>query len=203
MNDRPNNQAGLDQAMVQATMDIAAAGDWASCRLVDIAAVVGLNPSALPARYRDKTDVLRVLADKLDAEVLAAVDVSADDPDIPVRERLLEVLMQRFDTMAPCKAGITGVLRAIPLSPSTIRYGVPALVRSMKVTLDMVNIPSEGISGAFRAKGLAVVFLDGLRVWIGDDSPDLSVTMRRLDERLKQAEGIAISLGLTQPAKHL
>ena len=133
MNDRPNNQAGLDQAMVQATMDIAAAGDWASCRLVDIAAVVGLNPSALPARYRDKTDVLRVLADKLDAEVLAAVDVSADDPDIPVRERLLEVLMQRFDTMAPCKAGITGVLRAIPLSPSTIRYGVPALVRSMRL----------------------------------------------------------------------
>jgi len=203
MNDRPNNQAGLDQAMVQATMDIAAAGDWASCRLADIAAVAGLNPAALPARYRDKTDVLWALADKLDAEVLAAIDGSADDPDIPARERLLEVLMQRFDAMAPCKAGITGVLRAIPLSPSTMRHGVPALARSMKATLDIVNIPSGGISGAFRAKGLVVVFLDGLRVWISDDSPDLSATMRRLDERLKQAEGIAISLGLAQPAKPL
>ena len=203
MNDRPNNQVDLDQAMMQATMDIAAAGDWASCRLVDIAAAAGLTPGALPARYRNKTDVLRALADRLDAEVLAAVDGNPDDPDIPVRERLLEVLMQRFDAMAPCKAGITGVLRAISLSPSTMRHGVPALARSMKVTLDMANIPSGGISGTFRAKGLAVVFLDGLRVWIGDDSPDLSATMRRLDERLKQAERIAVSLGLAQPAKPL
>jgi AcrR family transcriptional regulator len=203
MNDRLNNQAGLDQAMMQATMDIAAADDWASCRLVDIAAAAGLNPGALPARYRNKTDVLRAFADRLDAEVLAAVDGNPDDPDIPVRERLLEVLMQRFDAMAPYKAGIAGLLRAIPLSPSTMRHGGPALARSMKATLDMVNIPSGGISGAFRAKGLAVVFLDGLRVWIGDDSPDLSATMRRLDERLKQAEGIAISLGLAQPAKTL
>jgi AcrR family transcriptional regulator len=203
MNDCLNDQAGLDQAMVQAAMDIAAAGDWTSCRLVDIAVAAGLNPSTLPTRYRNKTDVLRALADKLDAEVLAAVDGSANDPNIPVRERLLEALMQRFDAMAPCKAGIAGVLRTIPLSPSTMPHGVLALARSMKATLDMVNIPSGGISGAFRAKGLAVAFLDGLRVWIGDDSPDLSATMRRLDERLKQAEGVIISLGLAQPEKTL
>ncbi|MGZ0190604.1 MAG: TetR/AcrR family transcriptional regulator [Alphaproteobacteria bacterium] len=203
MNDCINDQAGLDQAMVQAAMNIAAAGDWTSCRLVDIAAAAGLNPGTLPAHYRNKTDVLRALADKLDAEVLAAVDGNAKDPNIPVRERLLEVLMQRFDAMAPCKAGITGVLRTIPLSPSTMRHGFLALARSMKATLDMVNIPSGGISGAFRAKGLAVAFLDGLRVWISDDSPDLSATMRRLDERLKQAEGVAISLGLAQPEKTL
>lgn len=184
-------------------MGIAAAGDWARCRLIDIAAAAGLTLGTLPSGYRNKTDVLRVLAKRLDAEVLAAVEGSADDPDIPVRERLLEVLMQRFDAMAPYKAGITGVLRTMPLSPGTMQHGVPALARSMKATLDIVKIPSGGISGALRAKGLAVVFLDGLRVWIGDDSPDLSATMRRLDERLRQAEGIALSLGLAEPAKPL
>ena len=45
-----------------------------------------------------------------------------------------------------------------------------------------------------RVKGLGVIYLMVFRVWLTDDSADLSRTMATLDSRLRQAEQFSNSL---------
>ena len=60
--------------------------------------------------------------------------------------------------------------------------------------LEAAGIPSDGIAGALRVKGLAVIYLMVFKVWLTDDSADLSRTMAALDARLRQAEQFSNSL---------
>ena len=60
--------------------------------------------------------------------------------------------------------------------------------------LEAAGIPSDGIAGALRVKGLGVIYLMVFRVWLTDDSADLSRTMAALDARLRQAEQFSNSL---------
>ena len=60
--------------------------------------------------------------------------------------------------------------------------------------LEAAGIPSDGIAGVLRVKGLAVIYLMVFKVWLTDDSADLSRTMAALDARLRQAEQFSNSL---------
>ena len=60
--------------------------------------------------------------------------------------------------------------------------------------LEAAGIPSDGIAGVLRVKGLGVIYLMVFRVWLTDDSADLSRTMAALDSRLRQAEQFSNSL---------
>jgi AcrR family transcriptional regulator len=154
-----------------------------------------LDP-ALASAFAGKAAVLDALARRIDETVRTSVDEDARDPAFPMRERLLEVLMSRFDAMRPFKPGIAAVLAGLPTDPSTAVGGLPLLRSAMRDTLAQVGGGPDGLAGELRAKGLAGVFLLGLRIWLDDDSPDLSATMRELDRRLRTAEQWAITLGL-------
>ena len=49
------------------------------------------------------------------------------------------------------------------------------------------GLDAAGLRGVFRRKVLGAVYLDSLRVWLGDDSADGGATMAHLDRRLRQA----------------
>jgi hypothetical protein len=56
------------------------------------------------------------------------------------------------------------------------------------------EVPSDGIRGAIKAKGLAAIYAATLRDWLKDDTTDKSRTMAALDGRLRRAESWANSL---------
>lgn len=147
-------------------------------------------------QFRDKRAVLSAFAHAIDVAVRSGIDDDARDPAFPVRERLLEVLMLRFDAMRPYRAGLGRVLRALPSDPQSALGGLPVLRAAMRDSLTAVGIEPRGICGALQVKGLCLVFLAGLRVWLDDDGDDLSATMRELDTRLRQAGDLLTALGL-------
>jgi AcrR family transcriptional regulator len=197
------DQEHFDGRVIPATMDLAAQSGWERCQLSAIAEATGIEAADLIRRYGDKIGVLRTLAAHIDAEVLATIEQD-DQQDVPIREQLLEVLMVRFDAMAPYKIGITSIARSVirnpGRNPGMISRGAMALGGSMREALRGVGVSTAGPLGVLRAKALALVFLDALTVWFDDDNPDLSATMRRLDERLKLAESIALSFASMTPA---
>ena len=58
--------------------------------------------------------------------------------------------------------------------------------------LEAAGISASGPFGLLRTKGLLAVWLAALRVWLADDSNDLSRTMAALDRYLRRAERLAI-----------
>ncbi|MGB1007895.1 MAG: hypothetical protein ACPGVX_12005, partial [Thalassobaculaceae bacterium] len=135
------------------------------------------------------------------ARVDAAVETAAGGGgDLTPRDRLFDLLMARFDAMAPHRAGIVAILRALPTMPLTTIAGGPSLFTAMRATLALAEIGHDGLSGMLRTKGLAAVYLNALRAWLDDDSADLSATMKALDQGLARAEEVALSIGLARPS---
>ena len=56
--------------------------------------------------------------------------------------------------------------------------------------LEAAGIPANGPRGAVIALGLAGIYLYTLRIWVGDNSPDMGKTMAALDRALDRAEGL-------------
>ena len=63
-------------------------------------------------------------------------------------------------------------------------------LRDRNSMLEAAGLSSSGLIGALRAKGLALVYGEAFRVWLGDDSKDMAKTMAALDRALRRAERI-------------
>ena len=54
--------------------------------------------------------------------------------------------------------------------------------------LEAAGISASGLRGAFRIEGLGALYACALRVWLEDETADLSKTMAELDKRLSQID---------------
>jgi hypothetical protein len=104
------------------------------------------------------------------------------------------VVMRRFDSLQSRREGTVAILRDLPCDPPALLCLLPRFARSMAWMLEAAGISSVGLAGSLRIKGLALVYLNALRVWLEDDSPDMARTMAAVDKGLRRAEQLARSL---------
>jgi len=175
--------------VVRAAFDLAARLGWRHVSLADIAGESKLSLAELYGRYRSKTGILIAFARTIDAAVLAGGGAPQEDES--VRDRLFDALMRRFEALGPYKEGLAAILRDGAGGPAALLCGGAGLLRSMAWTLESAGVGSNGIKGRLRTKGLLVVYLVSLRVWLRDESKDLASTMAVLDKRLARAESLA------------
>lgn len=186
--------------IIDATMVLAAHRDWDSFDLADVARQAEVSLSEFRDCFASKGAVLAGLARRIDQAVLA--DEARELADEPVRERLFDVLMRRLDAMAPYKAGIRSVMKALRRDPLMLLALNQTAVNSMRFMLAAAGIDTEGPLGALRIQGGVVLFARVVEVWVDDEDKDMAKTMARLDRELDQAgkiihriEGFAGSKG--------
>ena len=138
------------------------------------------------ARFPGKRTLLRRFGVLLDQAALAA-----PPRDGPVRDRLFDLLMSRFDTMKPHREGIRALLRALPLDPAMALDLACATRQSMRWMLQAAGDPAGGVRGALRVHGLVAVWTWTMRAFEQDESEDLSSTMAALDKALAHAHEAA------------
>ncbi|MDP6352981.1 MAG: hypothetical protein QF926_10095 [Alphaproteobacteria bacterium] len=178
--------AGDPQKIIDSALALAGRMRWADVGLAEIAAEAELTLGATLAHYRSKTAILAAYMGQVDDQVVAGI--SADILDQAVRDRLFETLMRRFDALAPHRNAIRSILRSSGCDPLAAGCGALALLRSMGVMLECAGVGSHGFRGRIRAKGLAMIYLATLRVWLRDDSEDMAATMAALDRALDRAD---------------
>ena len=178
--------------IIDAALDLAAERPWGNISLGDIAAAARQPLGKLHEQFPSKTAIVRAVMERTNAVMLAAVDPKAEDE--PPRDRLLDVMMQRLDALAPHRAAMRSILRDLTFDPlSTLSLG-PGFLASMAWTLEAAGISASGFRGTLRTKGLAAIYLGALSVWLNDDSEDQGKTLALLDRRLKLAERAALFL---------
>jgi ubiquinone biosynthesis protein COQ9 len=124
----------------------------------------------------------------------------------PVRDRLFDVIMRRIDALQSNRAGILALFRDLPHHPLTALALSHASYTSMGWMLDAVAVPTTGLRGRLRTKGMLALWLHTVRAWQSDESEDLSATMAALDAgltRAGQAEATMIDIlgeGRNNPA---
>ncbi len=178
---------------IDAALDLIAAKGWAAVGLRDIAAASGTGLAALYAAFPSKTALVAAFMAETDAAVLDGVEPSGD-PDETPRDRLFDVLMRRYDLLKPRRPALTAIAQGLARDPLAALALRRASLRSMAAMLEAAGIPADGTRGAVRKNALAAVHIAVARIWLHDDSEDLSKTMVALDHRLKRLEGWAQSI---------
>ena len=171
----------------------------ADLTLAEIAAHAEIDAGLAVAVAGDPQQlVLGKMAALDDQAVLESFADIEDAGAIPIREKILEALMHRFEVYAPYRVQIQALNRAARRRPDlalALGLGLQSVTRRM---LAMAGDHCDGWRGLMRVKGVVGVVMVVARVWMKDDSPDLAPTMKELDRRLQQAEEWAVSLRLFQ-----
>jgi AcrR family transcriptional regulator len=141
------------------------------------------------AELPDRASLLRVLARRLDAQML---DVGTDDLDaMTPRERVFELIMRRLDAMAPYKEGLRAVSRETAGDLDLLAAGCGNIGRLSRWLVDVAGMTGHRTSTALGLPALAAIYVRAFNVWLEDDTPDLARTLAELDRRLRQAENLA------------
>jgi AcrR family transcriptional regulator len=191
-------QADPAKPVIEAALRLAAERGWADLALADIAAAAKLPLADLYASYPSKTAILAGLGRQVDREVLAGLEAGSEES---TRDRLFDLIMKRFDALAPYRDGLSAVARDLGRDPLAALCGLGQLARSMALMLEAAGVASSGLAGTLRTKGLGAIYLATMRDWFRDDSTDKARTMAALDARLRRAESWAHRLDRRGTAK--
>ena len=185
-------KADLSRHIIDTAIKLAGEKGWRATTMADIAASGEIPLAKIYRVFPAKHDILKGFTQQIDETVLS-VGPEGDEGESH-RDRLFDVMMRRFDALTPYRGGLESISRDLRSDPVAAAVHACALRRSLAWMLEAAGIPSDGIAGALRIKGLGVIYLMVFRVWLTDDSADLSRTMAALDARLRQAEQFSNSL---------
>ena len=174
--------ADAKDRMVDAALALGARQSWRRTGMAEIAAEAGLSLAEAYAACPSKLMLLAAFHRRIDAAAL----VEAGGGDEPPRDRLFDLLMRRFDALAPHREALKNILRDSLGHPAAL-LAMPALVNSMEWTLEAAGAAGDGWTRRLRAPILAGIYLSVFIAFLRDDSSDLAKTMAELDRRLRAA----------------
>lgn len=180
--DRDDERRKIEDALLGRVAEV----PFAAISLADVAGVAGVSLAELRRRFDGRFDILTSFARRIDVAVLAGEDASLAAE--PVRDRLFDALMRRFDLLAPHRAGLRGLERSARRDPALALHLTRLVVGSQAWLLQSAGATSGGLLGRLRAPILAAALLRLLPVFLADEEAGLPKTMAALDETLKSLE---------------
>ncbi|HEX2727170.1 MAG TPA: TetR family transcriptional regulator, partial [Beijerinckiaceae bacterium] len=175
-------------AIVEATMRLAAEQPWNDIDITDIAREAGVSLAEFRDLFPSKGAVLGAFSRKIDRAVLqGTTDELAGEP---ARERVFDVMMRRIDAMTPYKRALRRIAWAVRFDPVTMAALNQVGLNSQRFMLAAAGISTEGPLGLLKLQGAVVVFANTLDAWLEDDDPALARTMARLDRELRRGERV-------------
>jgi len=168
--------------ILAAALTCASKKSWADVTLLDIAEAAGLPLIDLRGQFNTKDSIIAGLLRATDDEVLKRAPKRAEGQE--PRDVLFDILMTRFDVLAPHKAALKSIHAS---GPADFALAGPFL-SSMHWMLQAAGIGTDGVGGGLRVSGLAMVYASVFRVWLDDDDAGLARTMAALDRRLRRGE---------------
>lgn len=181
--------------VLTATLELAAEKPFLSVALGEIATRAGVDLASLRQRYADRIAILSDFVGFIDEQVLAGGTADGTGFGEPARDRLFDILMRRFDALAPYRAGLKGIhsaARRDPLFAATLNR---IAVGSHKWTLAAADLEPSGpfapIRRLARAQAIALVMARVIPVFLEDEAADLPKTMAALDKALESLDRTA------------
>ncbi|PZQ16245.1 MAG: TetR family transcriptional regulator [Ancylobacter novellus] len=175
--------------IVDALMDLLATRRWDEVGLADVAGRSDVGLAELRALFPSKGAILAGFVRRIDLDVLSH-DMK-DMADEPVRERLFDVLMRRFEAVKDHREALRSIrdgLRTDPMGAAALNQ---VATSSMQWMLAAAGVQEAGLVGTMRAQGLVLVLGRVFDVFLNDPDESLARTMKALDAELRRAEGWA------------
>ncbi len=168
--------------IIAAALELAKSGNWATLSLLQIAQKADLSLVELRTHFSSKGAILTAFMRLVD-DAVVAMPPRAEDGE-GARDRLFEVIMNRFDVLAPYKQALKSIAADPIPTPSQVR----ALACSQHWMMQAAGLSTDGLRGDIRIAGLMGLYISVFRTWLKDDDDGLARTMAKLDRRLRRGE---------------
>ncbi|MBA4130187.1 MAG: TetR family transcriptional regulator [Hyphomicrobium sp.] len=176
------DQSTLKGRIIAATMRLAAEKPWDDVLMKDIAEAAAIDLAALRREFPSKPAILSAFMRSVDDAVLASAPKFTGAEN--ARDRIFDVVMARFDVLAPYKEALKSIAAARPMDMELVRRAMA----SQAWMLHAAGVRTDGLLGTSRVTGMASVYASVMQTWLDDDDPGSARTMAALDRRLKRGE---------------
>ncbi|MEQ8389708.1 MAG: TetR/AcrR family transcriptional regulator [Thalassospira sp.] len=176
----------IPNTLITAAMKLAAEKSWHDVTMIDIARASGLTVADCYDHCKSKGDILRQFVKKIDRDVLA--DLDDEDFDEPGHDRLIAIIMARFDTLADYRPALRSIISARgDLGPADSLRAIKTHFGSMRWMLEAAGFRTGGIQGSLRIAAMTGIYARCFKLWLDDTSTDSGPTMAMLDRELSKA----------------
>lgn len=176
---------------IRATLELAQDRGWENTTLADIADRSGLSLADLRGEFACKSDILRAFQKEVDSEVLAKSRTTGEQG---VRDRVFDIIMTRFEVMAPYRPALKRIAADLACRPGEAANLACSSLASQYWMLAGAGVKLAGLGAGVRVVGLASVYGKTFQVWLDDPSPGLDRTMACLDRRLRKGEDMLLGM---------
>jgi AcrR family transcriptional regulator len=174
--------------VVDALMALASEMRWDAITLDDIATRAEVSLADLRDLFPSKGAILGGFIRRMDRIVLDAR--ATDLADESARERVLDLMIRRFDALLPYRAA----LKSIHAAFAHDLLGLAALnqqaLNSWRYLLASAGVETEGPLGFVKLQGAVLVFARVFPIFLSDEDEGLPRTMAALDRELSRGEGV-------------
>jgi cobalamin biosynthesis Mg chelatase CobN len=175
--------------LADAAWDMLADQSPRAIHIDDVANSADIAPAAARAVAGSITALILHKLQRLDRQaVLESLADLEDAGDVPIRDKIVEAMMHRFEIYAPYRRQVAQLDMAARRDPALGLRLLDSLAQAMRMLLRMVGDNLAGLQGEARVRGVAGVAMVVARTWKDDDTPDLSATLKEIDRRLATAE---------------
>lgn len=179
----------IKNKLIQTMLDIAADMPWNDITLYDIVAKAGIELDEIKVLFPCKSDIINAYARQVDHRLIDEMDGAFGEGE-SARDKLFDIIMERFDILNEHRDAIISVINGVTLDPKQGMESLSPLCSSIITIMNIANIEVDGWRGAIKISALSALYLKSLRDWVGDTSPDMAATMAGLDKSLGYFEKI-------------
>jgi ubiquinone biosynthesis protein COQ9 len=182
------------QKVVRAFLRMVSSHGLSLLTVRDVAQEAKISTADFYLMFDTLDDVVQAYGRMLDHQLCE--NFSQLDYTASVRDRLFDILMERFDLMNGDRQAVLSLMKSMRFDPKYVLCHCPHVMMSLARMCELAGLSTQGGKGLLRVTGLLGVYLWALRVFMTDESKDLAKTMAALDKALGQADRFAANFQL-------
>ena len=137
--------------------------------------------------FKNKSQFLESFSEMIDDKVLADIDKEEFNKN-SIKDNLFELIMLRFENLNNYKTGLKILISDLKKSPVELKKIVKKVLDSMDLFLEIANVKNNYLMDFIKVNIIFIIYSYVFKVWLGDQSPEMSKTMAELDKWLSEAE---------------
>jgi AcrR family transcriptional regulator len=184
--EKPQDERSPRDRIIEALMGLAAEKPYGEIGLAEIAERAAVTLTEFRDLFPSKGAILSAFSKRIDRVVLDGT--TPELANEPARERVLDILMRRFDALHPYRDALRSIARDMRRDPLSLAAMHQVAVNSQRFMLAAAGIDTTDALGLLKLQGAVAVFARAFETFLEDDEPDLARTMARLDKELDRGE---------------
>ena len=171
--------------IAQTTLYLLNKKKWSSISVFEIYQKSKVSKKNFDNNIKNKKDILSNIIHFFDWKLNK---VSKNIDQSSQKDMIFEIMMMRFDILQENRRSVTRIFEFFKSKPQELVLLLPSFIDSMILMANMANIPSKGLKGNLKIKGLLVIYFSSFLIWMKDNSQSLEKTMTSLNNNIERAD---------------